>query len=87
MKVVIIGPNLRKQERGQFHVHAEGCGDIVRDPRHYGYTLAAPHMPVEANTRDEVGDYIYEDHIAEGSMQPGEGAEDCYFAPCVEELT
>lgn len=36
MKVTIIGPNLRDQSKGTFHVHAAGCADIAkmakRDP-------------------------------------------------------
>lgn len=84
MKVVVIGPNLWKQDKGQFHVHAVGCADINRDPHRYGYRQAAPHMVIEANSPDAVGDEIYADHIGEGSMNPGEGTSDCHFAPCVK---
>lgn len=79
--VTICGPNLRDQSKGQFHVHAAGCADLVRgaarEPEYrHGWTI-------EAESRVEVGDSIYEDHIAEGSMEPGEGMSDCHFFPCV----
>jgi hypothetical protein len=32
MNVRICGPNLYDQSKGDFHVHADGCGDL----KHYG---------------------------------------------------
>jgi hypothetical protein len=84
MKVTICGPNLNDQSKGTFHVHAEGCADLKRNAQRepeyrHGWTI-------EAASRDEVGDEIYADHIAEGSMRPGEGADDCHFFPCCDGL-
>jgi len=79
-QVIIIGPNLGRDlsPHGEtFHVHASGCADLVRYRDH-----AHEAWAIEAATADDVGDAIYEDHIAEGSMQPGEGAADCRFFPC-----
>lgn len=33
MEIVVIGPNLRDQSKGSFHVHAAGCADIKRNYR------------------------------------------------------
>lgn len=81
-RVTICGPNLRDQSKGTFHVHAADCADLVRgaqrEPEYrHGWTI-------DATTHDDVGDNIYEDHIAEGSMKPGEGKDDCHFFPCVK---
>jgi hypothetical protein len=84
MLVTICGPNLNDQSSGQFHVHAAGCADLkrgaMREPEYrHGWTI-------EATTRDDVGDEIYADHIAEGSMEPGEGKDDCKFFDCCSSL-
>jgi len=84
MRVTICGPNLNDQSKGQFHIHAEGCADLTRklsrEPEYrYGWTI-------DADTRDQVGDEIYADHIEEGSMNPGEGTSDCNFFPCCAAL-
>jgi hypothetical protein len=82
MMVTVCGPNLRDQSKGQFHVHAEGCADLLRsrEPEYRnGWTI-------EASTRDQVGDDIYADMIAEGSMESGEGTSECYFFPCCSSL-
>jgi hypothetical protein len=83
--VRVFGPNLRDQSKGTFHVHAEGCADN----RHYGPGKRYggddyDGWLMEAASHDDVGDSIYEDHIAEGSMEPGEGKHDCHFFPCVK---
>lgn len=84
MRVVICGPNLNDQSKGQFHAHAEGCADLrrmaSREPEYrHGWT-------VEVETRIEVGDNIYEDHIGEGTMLSGEGVDDVHFFPCLKDL-
>jgi hypothetical protein len=63
MQVTICGPNLRDQSKGQFHIHAAGCADLVRGARREpeyrdGWT-------VEAATREDVVRAIYSDHIGE----------------------
>lgn len=88
MKVVIIGPNLFKQDKGQFHVHAAGCGDIARDPKRYGYVEAAPHMPCDVATKAAAAEYVYCDIIAErGGDETGlDYLDEFHFAPCVADL-
>lgn len=63
MNVTICGPNLNDQSKGEFHVHATGCADLVKHARlepeyRYGWT-------VEAASREDVAAHVYEDHIAE----------------------
>jgi hypothetical protein len=90
MKVQISGPNLRDQSRGQFHIHAVGCRDLQRtniEPEYaYGW-------PVEATTKREVVEAIYDDHMAEHADDPTDRwgtwepyLEDLYFFPCTKEL-
>lgn len=84
-QVTIIGPNLYKQEKGQFHVHAAGCGDIARDPKRYGYAGAGPHMTCEAASQVEVAEFIYSDIMEENGDETGESyVDEFHFAPCVE---
>lgn len=85
MQVTICGPNLYDQSKGQFHVHAAGCADLQRGARRE--PEYANGWTIEASTRDEVGDEIYADHIAEGSMEPGQGQFDCHFFPCCDALS
>jgi len=78
--VTIIGPNLRDQSKGQFHVHAAGCGDIRkqanRDPEfRNGWTI-------EATSLVEICDDVYppDDFECESGQFIGE----FHFAPCVK---
>lgn len=91
MKVTIIGPNLSDQSKGQMHVHAAGCKDIDRDPKHYGYASAAPHMEVEANSVQDVCEFVYADHMDEnpdGPYSVWQGyVDEFHFAPCCDELS
>lgn len=87
--VTIIGPNLYDQSKGQFHVHAQGCSDITRDPKRYGYEQASPHMSTEAGSYADVAEYVYEDIMAEA--EPGSRyteadayVDEFHFAPCVK---
>jgi hypothetical protein len=84
MRVTIIGPNLRQadERRGTFHVHAAGCADIARTLTRNGLG-EYDAWTAEASSRAEVGEEIYGDHIAEGSMTTDDAVADCYFAPCV----
>lgn len=85
MKVTIIGPNLRKQDKGQFHVHAEGCADIRRDPKRYGYVFASPHWTIDADTQYAVVEEIFSDMIFHNDMSPAEDyLSEVHFAPCVK---
>jgi hypothetical protein len=85
MRVTICGPNLNDQSKGQFHAHHADCADLVRGARgpepeyRHGWTI-------EAETKIEVADSIYEDHIGEGTMDSGEGLDDVYFFSCCSKL-
>lgn len=83
MRVTICGPNLRDQSKGQFHVHAAGCADLVkhakREPEYdNGWT-------VEADTQRDVVFEVYADQMDENPVAPYEAfASDLYFFPCVD---
>lgn len=80
-RVTIVGPNLRDQSRGDFHVHAAGCADLARDPN---LRREDQSWTIDAASRFGVAEAIYEDIIAEN---PGSSAADyvgtLHFAPCV----
>jgi hypothetical protein len=85
MRITICGPNLRDQSKGQFHAHAEGCKDLVRGARGPEPEYANG-WTIEADTKVEVGDSVYEDHISEGTMLSGEGVDDVQFFSCCASL-
>jgi hypothetical protein len=66
MRVVIIGPNLSDQSKGQFHVHAKGCKDIAKYVRQ-------GHRPweVEAANRTQVCEDIYGEVVMDRAGEPG----------------
>lgn len=80
-RVTIVGPNLRDQSKGDFHVHAAGCGDLARDPN---LRREDQSWSIDAPSRLAIADAIYEDIIAEN---PDTTASDylssLHFAPCV----
>lgn len=91
MNIVVIGPNLMKQNLGQFHVHAAGCADIRRDPRNFGYVWAEPHMEFECSSLQEVVDAVYSDIIGENAGDAHWSdwkayLEEFHFAPCALDL-
>jgi hypothetical protein len=80
MRVTIIGPNLRDQSKGTFHVHAEGCADIARSARRDpafrdGWTI-------EAASATEVSDAVYPPEDFGG--ESGDNVSDFHFAPCAK---
>lgn len=82
MRVTICGPNLRDQSRGDMHVHAADCADLVRgaarEPEYLnGWTT-------DAASRVEVCDDIYppEDFDCES----GEYLSSLHFFPCCADL-
>lgn len=79
-RVVIVGPNLRDQSKGTFHVHAEGCADLKRSPnlRHEDQS-----MVVEATSLIDVEQYIYGPDAGDFDVEPGTVLDDFHFAPCV----
>lgn len=84
MKLKIHGPNLNDQTKGTFHVHTAGC----RDNKWEVTANGSDHpMAIDADTIEDVVEYIYSDHIAEGSMKLDASAiADFHFAPCVKDL-
>lgn len=86
-RVVIVGPNLRDQSRGDFHVHAEGCADLRRD-RNVRYEDQSWVVEAEGS-RDELMEFvaedIYCDIMAENGDEDASGyVELIHFAPCVK---
>jgi len=87
VKLIIHGPNLNDQTKGEFHVHASPCRDNTREVRENG---SVNPMVVDANSVEDVVTAIYADHMAEhpeaddpyGSWQAYE--HDFHFAPCVK---
>jgi hypothetical protein len=84
MKLTIHGPNLNDQTKGTFHVHTARCRD-----NKWEVTANGSEYPstIDADTVEDVVEYIYSDHIAEGSMKLDASAiADFHFAPCVKNL-
>lgn len=79
-RVVIVGPNLRDQTKGSFHVHAEGCADLRRDPNvkheNQGWVI-------EADTVEDVAEAVYSDMMEESDSPASDYVSDFHFAPCV----
>lgn len=91
MLVKIAGPNLRDQSKGQFHVHASGCGDLVRGCRSEPEYTRADELDIVA--WQAVVGFIYGDivdeHVAEGEDQEQVLSDllgDIHFFPCCKEL-
>lgn len=85
--VTIIGPNLNRagQQKGGMHVHAKGCAEIERDPKHYGYRQVKPHWTIDAESIKEVVTAIYDpDDFCYDESEWGDYAADVHFAPCVK---
>lgn len=82
MLVTICGPNLRDQSRGEMHVHAAGCADLVRgaarEPEYRdGWT-------VEVASRVEASDAVYPPE--DFGCESGEYVSSLYFFPCCANL-
>jgi hypothetical protein len=80
-RVVVVGPNLRDQTQGEFHVHAEGCADLKRDPnlKHEDQSWV-----IEVSSLEEVAAETYADIIAESEgTTAADYLTEFHFAPCV----
>lgn len=89
MQVTIIGPNLYDQSLGSFHVHAAGCRDITRDPKHYGYyeSQGGHNMDLDADSAEAVVEFVYGDQMAENpGSTVADYMPDFHFAPCCKGL-
>jgi acyl-CoA-binding protein len=75
MNVTVIGPNLRDQSKGDFHVHRAGCADIAR--RYKGENQS----DLDVASRDAVvADWF--DFLDD----PNEARDEFHFAPCLDDL-
>jgi hypothetical protein len=94
-RITICGPNLNDQNKGQFHVHAAGCGDL----KHYGpgRKLGGEDggWEIEVDSRLDASAAVYADHLsdhglstadAEGTAMLRDWLSDFHFAPCCADL-
>jgi hypothetical protein len=79
----VVGPNLRDQSKGSFHVHAEGCRDMQRmAKRDQEFQVELDNGAVEFDSLTGVVDYCYPPGDFE--CESGEYMSDFHFAPCVK---
>jgi hypothetical protein len=84
-RVTICGPNLYDQSHGTFHVHAEGCADLVkharREPEYKnGWTIEADSKHAVIAEIYPPEQFEYDENDPE-DFAPYET--DIYFFPCV----
>ena len=86
MRVTICGPNLRDQSKGQFHVHAADCADLVKGARRepeYANGWTVDGMLSRANLVRE----IYQDMMDESDdPDDWEAYDDLHVFPCCGSL-
>lgn len=85
MQVVICGPNLRDQSKGDHHVHAAGCHDLVRHARREpayreGWTIEAHDQKTVATAIYPPSDFQYD----ESDWRDYNGG--VYYFPCCDSL-
>lgn len=82
----VVGPNLRDQSKGSFHVHAAGCRDMKRmakrDPE-FDFELRQHPQGDEFSTCVEVAESVYDNGIMTDDETGEDYLHDFYFAPCV----
>lgn len=85
MDVVIIGPNLRDQSKGQFRAHERTCRDLDKDMR---LTREQPWFFDQAVSRREIVEDLYPPGEFEWSDGPDDVGywDDVWFAPCLKGL-
>jgi hypothetical protein len=82
MKVIVVGPNLNDQSKGQFHVHLSGCHDLVKNARREPEYKNGWEIDVHS-VRDVV-EAVYSDFIFHNDKEPWtEFVSEIHFAPCV----
>jgi hypothetical protein len=87
MLVVVIGPNLRDQSKGQFRVHELHCADVHKDLR---LTEEQPWDLDEMPSRMAVVEELYPSN--DFGYDPTDAddrrlyLEDVWFAPCLKSL-
>lgn len=87
MRVIIVGPNLIDQSKGQFHVHKEGCSHLRRAEYKYRQDLK---YPIELSSVKAVVAYVYPadefDYDPTDESNYNNYVQDFWFAPCTKEL-
>lgn len=85
-KIVVVGPNLRDQSKGNFRAHADGCRDLTKDLR----LTQEPPWSFDADSRVGVAAEIYPpEEFGWSSDASGEWeafVNDIWFAPCLKQL-
>lgn len=85
--LTVLGPNLtsKMQAKGQFHVHAAGCGDIKRNYRAGDVVLAAEFQSVQDVVEEMFGDFIGDPYGELGYSPTWQEylSSETYIAPCV----
>lgn len=81
-RLVIVGPNLPAtlNRKGEFHVHAEGCAHLKRNPLR---TYAQGEPAYEFATCVEVAEHVYDNGIMTEDETGEDYLFDFHFAPCV----
>ena len=90
MKVRVVGPNLRDDSKGTFHVHADGCKDLTKygpGRRLGGDCKGEEEMLLDVDTAVEVVEATYADQLSENpDVVASDWLYDFHFAPCVKGL-
>lgn len=80
--LIVLGPNLPDQRNGSFHVHAEGCANINRNPDYKSREFDSDKAsPMEFASEKEVAEYVYADMLDENDIDTL--ISDVYFHACV----
>lgn len=85
-KITICGPNLRDQSKGQLHVHASWCHDLVRranrEPEYRnGWTIEVKSLREIVTAVYDPGDFNYDE-----ASEWRDYSHDIYVFPCVSTL-
>lgn len=91
MDVVILGPNLNNQNKGQFHVHTADCADLDKMKRREPAYRPENRMAIDAGSRQEIVEWLYDDHMREEELERGNTPDwreydDIYLFPCLKSL-
>jgi len=86
LTVVIIGPNLLDQTKGDFHVHRFGCADTHK--AQYRLHREDVNTPITVGSRAEVVECVYpaSDFDYDPETESDAYADGINFYPCTEGL-
>lgn len=78
VRLAVLGPNLRDQSKGQFHVHNANCRDL------YKHVYKGIHADVrEYDSFQQVVEDVYSDIIADNGDDWSVYVNDFHVCPCV----